>query len=132
MTLTQGKMSVLEYEKQFTTLSGIATTFVQIDEARCKKFQWGLDYPIQTHLSAFELTSYSALVNKALVVERDVQELEGRCEQFKKGSFDSALVRGFQYVGQTSGSKKQRQQFFQARGAGYGRNLASSWGQTFS
>ena len=39
MTLTQGRMSVAEYEKQFTTLSRFAKAFVQTDEALCKKFQ---------------------------------------------------------------------------------------------
>ena len=85
MILTQGKMSVLKYEKQFTTLSQFTTTFVQTNETRCKNIQWGLNYSIWSRLSSFELTNYVTIVNEALVVEKDVQELVDRREQFKRG-----------------------------------------------
>ena len=46
--------------------------------------------PIQSLVSAFEITRYVELVNKAKIVERDVKEFLGRREQFKK-RFDSGV-----------------------------------------
>ena len=64
---------------------------------------------------------FTVLVNKALVVEKDVRESAGRREQFKKWRFESTSGMGSQSMGLILGSKNQIFQSFQARGVGYGR-----------
>ena len=82
-------MTVTEYEEQFTTLSRFAPDLVVTEGARCRRFQQSLELNIQSWISAFEMIKYAKLVNKAKIVERDVQEFSGRPEQFKKGRFDT-------------------------------------------
>ena len=59
------------------------------EDAKCKRFQQALELNIRSRISALEITRYAELVNNAKIVERDVKELSGRWEKFKKGRFDS-------------------------------------------
>ena len=41
-------MSVLEYEEQFTALSRFALELVSAENAKCRRFEQGLDLPIRS------------------------------------------------------------------------------------
>ena len=56
ITLKQGRMSVVEYEEQFIALSRFAPELVCVEDAKCRRFEQGLDLPIQSRVSAFEIT----------------------------------------------------------------------------
>ena len=80
ITLKEWRMLVMEYEEQFTALSRFAPKLVCAEDAKCRQFEQGLDLPIRSRVSAFEITRYAELVNKSKIVERDVKELLGRWE----------------------------------------------------
>ena len=65
---------MVEYEEQFTALSRFAPKLVSVEDTNCRRFEQGLDLSIRSRVSAFELTRYAKLVNKAKIVERDVKE----------------------------------------------------------
>ncbi|XP_059659237.1 uncharacterized protein LOC132306058 [Cornus florida] len=79
--LKQDKMSVADYEVKFTALSRFAPKLVQNEEEKYTKFQDGLEAVIKFRVSVFEEINYNRLVNKAMIAERDVKEL-----QKKKGT----------------------------------------------
>ena len=79
ITLKQGRMSVVEYEVQFTALSRFTPELVCAEDAKCRWFERDLDLPIWSRVSAFEITRYVELVNKSKIMEHDVKEfLSGR------------------------------------------------------
>ncbi|XP_059629493.1 uncharacterized protein LOC132272067 [Cornus florida] len=78
--LKQDRMSVANYEVKFTALSRFAPKFVQNEEDKCTKFQDGLEAAIKFRVSFFEETNYNRLVNKAMIAEKDVKELQERRE----------------------------------------------------
>ncbi|XP_057481971.1 uncharacterized protein LOC130768882 [Actinidia eriantha] len=65
INLKQGRMTVVEYEEAFTTLSWFAPELVCAEDAKCRRFEQGLDLSIRSRVSAFEITQYVELVNKA-------------------------------------------------------------------
>ena len=48
-----------------------------------------MELNICSRISALERVKYADLVNKAKIVEKDVQEFSGRREQWKNGGFDT-------------------------------------------
>ncbi|XP_059633347.1 uncharacterized protein LOC132276099 [Cornus florida] len=82
--LKQDRMSMVDYEVKFTALSRFAPKFVQNEEDKCTKFQDGLEAAIKSRVSVFEETYYNRLVNKAMIAERDVKELQERRKQYKR------------------------------------------------
>ncbi|GFZ09169.1 hypothetical protein Acr_20g0009770 [Actinidia rufa] len=84
-------MSIVEYEKRFTTLSRFAPEMVRTEYMKCRRFEQGLDWQIRSRVSMLEIYIYSELVNKAKIAERDVMEFQNRREHFKKKRFDSGV-----------------------------------------
>ncbi|XP_059638925.1 uncharacterized protein LOC132281219 [Cornus florida] len=91
--LKQNRMSVVDYEVKFTALSRFAPKFVQNEEDKCTKFQDGLETAIKSRVSVFEETDYNRLVNKAMIAERDVKELQERKEQYKRNRSEPSQSR---------------------------------------
>ncbi|XP_057508542.1 uncharacterized protein LOC130791418 [Actinidia eriantha] len=89
MSLKKKTMSIVEYEKKFIALSRFAPEMVRTEDMKCRRFEQGLDWQIQSRVSMFEINIYSELVNKAKIAERDVMEFQNRRESFKKRRFDS-------------------------------------------
>ena len=72
--LKQDQMTVSQYEIKFTQLSRYAGKLVSEEEDWTKRFVRGLRPEIRSQLVPFQLQIYSQAVEKALEVERDLQE----------------------------------------------------------
>ena len=73
--LKQEGTSVAEYERRFTELARFVSEYVDTEEKRVKRFQQGLRPWIRSKVAMFELLSYAAVVQKAMIIE-------GESEQF--------------------------------------------------
>ena len=69
LNLTQGDLTVAEYEAKFTELARFVPDQVDTDEKKARRFEQGLRFWIQNRVAMFELTSYMAVVQKAMVIE---------------------------------------------------------------
>ncbi|XP_052210449.1 uncharacterized protein LOC127813488 [Diospyros lotus] len=73
--LTQGNMSVAQYEEEFTSLARFAPELVDTDEKKATKFLRGLRVEIRFQLAGAQFTDYSTLVHRAYIIERERSEL---------------------------------------------------------
>lgn len=98
VNLTQGEMTVFQYDSKFIELSWHAPNYLRSDEAKAQKFKLGLRPSIGTHLVSFRYKTYHDAVAAALKME----ELENIDHQSKQESFEEASGRG---------QKRQRKQY---------------------
>jgi len=82
--LRQNKMTVAEYEREFTRLSKYAPHMVLTEERRCKRFRDGLNYEIKNKLLAAAHTDFSLLVTRALEQEQCEIDEKGRRQRSKQ------------------------------------------------
>ncbi|KAL8114665.1 hypothetical protein AgCh_021504 [Apium graveolens] len=64
-----GDLTVAEYEAKFTKLERFVPDRVDTDEKKARRFEQGLRFWNQNRVAMFELTSYVAVVQKAMVIE---------------------------------------------------------------
>ncbi|XP_074363196.1 uncharacterized protein LOC141703633 [Apium graveolens] len=62
LELKQGKMTVLEYEKNFIELSRFVTKYVGTEEEKAQRFQQGLEYWIRDRVSMLKIDIYAGVV----------------------------------------------------------------------
>ena len=67
-------MSVTKYEAKFTELAKFVPRLVDGEQERVNKFEMGLRTEIRKQVVPYELTTYADVVNKALIIEREVNE----------------------------------------------------------
>ena len=67
-------MSVAEYEVKFTQLSHYALAMVATERDRCRHFEEGLKYEIQSKITPGDLRSYTDLRAAAVRAERLIKE----------------------------------------------------------
>ena len=72
--LKHDQLTVSQYEAKFTQLSRYAEKLVSEEEDRTKRFVRGLRPEIRSKLIPFQLQVYSQAVEKAMEIERDMQE----------------------------------------------------------
>ena len=72
--LKQGNRSVAEYEVKFTELAKFVPRLVEIEQDRVHKFEMRLKTEIKRQVVPYELNTYASVVNKALIIEREVNE----------------------------------------------------------
>ena len=82
--LEQGNMTVSQYETEFASLARFAPTLVADEDRKARRFEEGLRPRIKTSVIAFELTTYRAVVNKALLIERGLNETQAYTEDRQK------------------------------------------------
>ena len=70
-----------EYQREFTRLSKNAPKMLVIEEEKCCKFEDGLNYYIQAHVTRFGHEDFSKIVTCALNVERVKKEEYDRKER---------------------------------------------------
>ena len=70
----QRTMTVAEYEVRFTQLSHYAPIMVATEKDRCRRFEEGLNYKIQSRLTLSDLRSYQDLKTAAIRAERLLKE----------------------------------------------------------
>ncbi|XP_028069881.1 uncharacterized protein LOC114272392 [Camellia sinensis] len=76
LQLKQGKMSVAQYANRFEALSRYASAIVANEEDKVRRFEWGLDTDIRGRLIAVQLSTYAQMVDRALIVERELVDSE--------------------------------------------------------
>ena len=74
--LLQHGMTVAQYEAKFTELSMHAKDMVDMEEKKVRRFLKGLRPPIHDQLVVLMLTEYRDVVNRDLVVERCLVDLQ--------------------------------------------------------
>ena len=72
--LLQRGMTVAQYEAKFTELSRHSEYMVDTEEKKVSRFLRGLRPNIQSQLIVLMLTKYHDAVNRALVIERSLDE----------------------------------------------------------
>ncbi|XP_059635296.1 uncharacterized protein LOC132277458 [Cornus florida] len=107
-------MSVADYEVKFIALSRFAPKFVQNAEDKCTKFQDGLGAAIKSRVFMFEEIDYNRLVNKAMIAERDVKELQEKREQYKRNRSEPSQSREGEGI---SSQKSQRSRYGRGKGS---------------
>ncbi|XP_038976501.1 uncharacterized protein LOC120107335 [Phoenix dactylifera] len=79
-------MTVAQYATKFEEMSRYAPTLISEDSDRARKFENGLRGRIQ-QVTAFELSSYKDVVNKALVIEKGLDNAQAAREKNMKKKF---------------------------------------------
>ncbi|XP_075665441.1 uncharacterized protein LOC142635113 [Castanea sativa] len=74
--LTQGNMTVAQYESEFSKLAKFTPTMVVDEETKARRFEDGLRFRIKQRVVPFELTTFRAVVSKALLVEMGLNEAQ--------------------------------------------------------
>ena len=89
LSLRQNRMTVAEYEFQFTKLERYAHDIIDSEMARCKRFEDGLNDEIRVHLIAQRIRVFTDLVDAAAGVEKIQSERRQRLTKrsnFQQGS----------------------------------------------
>ena len=73
--LEQGDLTVAQYEAKFTELSRFAPQLIATEEEKTLKFQDGLKPYMKNKISILKLSIYLELVDRALIVKKDNEEL---------------------------------------------------------
>ncbi|RVX02879.1 Retrovirus-related Pol polyprotein from transposon 17.6 [Vitis vinifera] len=82
--LEQEDMTVAQYEAKFIELSRFSPQLIAIEEEKTLKFQDGLKPYLKNKISIMKLGVYSEVVDRALIVEKDNEELHQYREQQRK------------------------------------------------
>ena len=69
---------MVEYERRFTELSRYAMEFISTEVNRAKPFEQGLRSAIREKLVALKIRDYGDMVNRAALVERDIEDSQRR------------------------------------------------------
>ncbi|XP_074323602.1 uncharacterized protein LOC141660512 [Apium graveolens] len=80
LELKQGNLPVTDYKAKFTELAMFVPEQVDTAEKRAKRFQQGLKPWICSRVAIFELTTYTTVVQKAMIIEG-----ESEASQKEKG-----------------------------------------------
>ncbi|XP_059595556.1 uncharacterized protein LOC132254277 [Vitis vinifera] len=82
--LEQGDLTVAQYEAKFTELSRFAPQLIATEDEKTLKFQDGLKPYLKNKISILKLSVYSEVVDRALIAEKDNEELHQYKEQQRK------------------------------------------------
>ncbi|KAG0501003.1 hypothetical protein HPP92_001075 [Vanilla planifolia] len=74
--LVQGALTVSEYERKFSTLARHVPDMFGSEEQRCFVFRKGLKHEIKSALISFRTADFFELVEKARMIEQNLQVLE--------------------------------------------------------
>ena len=70
----KGSTIVVEYERRFTELSRYVMEFISTEAKRAKRFEQGLWSAIQEKLVALKIQDYGDIVDRAALMERDIED----------------------------------------------------------
>ena len=73
--LEQGEMTVAQYEAKFIDVSCFSPQLIATEEEMAFKFQDGLKPYLKNKISILKLGVYSKVVDRALIIEKDNEEL---------------------------------------------------------
>lgn len=100
--LTQGSMTVTQYEDRFTELSYFVPHLVATDSIMARRFEKGLRPTIRIRVRPMRLDSYREVVNVAKIIEQEMENMQqelGRMSQKRSRSDEPQYDQAF-------GSKK--------------------------
>ena len=111
LDLKQRDMTVMQYEQRFTELARHATYYVTTEIARVRKFKNGLRFGLRHKLVPLNLQRYSELVDRAVLIEKDLEEMRAsRDEEGKRKKKSSQASGGSSGKSQKSSSSSGRNQ----------------------
>ncbi|XP_028117077.1 uncharacterized protein LOC114314789 [Camellia sinensis] len=70
--LKQGRMSVSEYEAEFTELAQFAPHMVDIDYKKARKFEGGLDLEVFDRVGVLKLPTYVKVLDRAIMTKATI------------------------------------------------------------
>ena len=82
--LEHGNLNMAQYEAKFTELSRFVPQLIDTEEKKTLKFQDGLKPYLKNKISILKLSVYSKVVDKALIAEKDNEEIHQYREQQRK------------------------------------------------
>ena len=82
--LEQRDLTVVQYEAKFTELSRFSPQLIATEEEKTLKFQDGLKPYLKNKISILKLGVYLEVVDRALIAEKDNEELHQYREQQRK------------------------------------------------
>ncbi|KAL8098384.1 hypothetical protein AgCh_031222 [Apium graveolens] len=126
LNLTQGDLTVAEYEAKFTELARFVPDQVDTDEKKARRFEQGLKFWIQKRVAMFELTSYVAVVQKTMVIESR-SDMSQKGKDGKKRKIETA--EGGQLSSNFQGRFNKRPGFQGIRNVGFKRPQSGNGGQ---
>ena len=88
-TLRQGKLIVVEYEKEFSRLSKYAPEFVHMEKSRCRQFEEGLHESIKRYLTvvtSLQVVNFYQLVQATIKIEKSEMKSQERKKEKKFSS----------------------------------------------
>ena len=89
--LEQRDLTVAQYEAKFTELSRFAPQLIATEEEKALKFQDGLKPYLKNKISILKLGVYLEVVDRALIADKDNEELhQYRKQQRKRNMSDGA------------------------------------------
>ena len=94
LTLRQGKLTVAEYEKEFSRLSKYASESVLTKKFRCRQFEEGLHESIKRYLTAvtsLQIVNFYQLVQAAIKIEKSEMKSQERKKEKKFSRGGSSL-----------------------------------------
>ena len=84
-TLRQGKLTVAEYEKEFSRLSKYASESILTEKFRCRQFEEGLHESIKRYLTtvtSLQVVNFYQLLQAAIKIEKsEMKSQEGMKEK---------------------------------------------------
>ncbi|XP_028097674.1 uncharacterized protein LOC114297441 [Camellia sinensis] len=83
-----GQMSVTEYEVEFTRLSQYGKHLISTENLKARRFKEGLHPDIRDVILPIRLVTYTDIVDRAMIVERNVNSRKKFTEK-KKRRFDN-------------------------------------------
>ena len=94
LTLRQGKLTVAEYEKEFSHLSKYAPESVLKEKFRCRQFEEGLHESIKRYLTtvtSLQVVNFYQLVQAAIKIEKSEMKSQERKKEkkFSRGGSSS-------------------------------------------
>ena len=78
LALRQGSTIVVEYKRRFNELFRYSMEFISTEANRAKHFEQGLRPVIREKLVALKIRDYGDIVDRAALVERDVEDSQRR------------------------------------------------------
>lgn len=108
LELKQGTMTVAEYAAKFNELSRFAPYQVSTDERKAKRFKQGLKPQLYSRVSLFQLKTFEAVMEKAVLVEGGDEVLTKFNQEQKKKKNEAEIKNG---GGQWWKQQQQQQQF---------------------
>lgn len=80
LVLKQGSRNVTQYAARFEELARHAEDVVKTDEAKARRFEWGLDTKIRGIVMSHDFRTYAQVVKCALMIERETVDTKGNGE----------------------------------------------------